>query len=100
MVIVAPICEEFIFRGFFLQGLMGFGAIAAVFLTTLLFVAAHGDPVSAPHLIVAGLLFGAIAIVSGGLAGPIAAHGLTNLIGYMGLRSEVGSRLVGSVNTT
>lgn len=96
MVIVAPICEEFVFRGFFLQGLIGFGAITAVSLTTLLFVAAHGDPVGAPHLIVAGVVFGAIAIVSGGLAGPIAAHGLTNLIGFVGLRSPKVSRLLDS----
>jgi membrane protease YdiL (CAAX protease family) len=86
MVIVAPVCEECIFRGFLLEISLAWGIVAALAFTTSLFVAVHTDWASVPHLTIAGLLFAALAITSGGLAGPIAAHATANLLGFVALR--------------
>jgi membrane protease YdiL (CAAX protease family) len=89
MVIVAPVCEEFIFRGFLFQLFSGYGIIIALAATTILFTIAHTDLASAPHLIAAGLLFGILTVVSGGLATPIIAHSIANLIGFVALQSAL-----------
>ena len=83
MVIMAPICEEYMFRGFLLHVLLRYGVVVAVAITTLLFVAAHLDPAAAPHLTIAGVIFALLALGSGGLLSPIIAHAVANLIGFI-----------------
>ena len=85
MVIVAPVCEELLFRGFLLQLFARWGLPAAILIATALFVAAHLNLECAPHLIVAGLILGALASFSGGLATPIVAHAVANLLGFVAL---------------
>jgi membrane protease YdiL (CAAX protease family) len=86
MVIVAPICEEFIFRGCIFQLVLFLGVVPAIALSSIAFVGAHRDAASAPYLAVAGVLFGALTAATGSLSSAIAAHALANLIAYVAMR--------------
>jgi membrane protease YdiL (CAAX protease family) len=85
MVIVAPLCEEFIFRGFLYDLFATWGAVVAITCTTALFVAMHRDWWSVPHLIVAGLAFALLRQTSDGLPLPIIAHAVANLVAFAAL---------------
>jgi membrane protease YdiL (CAAX protease family) len=85
MVVVAPLCEEYIFRGFLYDIFAAWGALVAIAFTTALFVAMHRDWWSVPHLIVAGLVFALLRQTSDGLALPIIAHALANLVAFAAL---------------
>ena len=83
MVIMAPICEEYMFRGLLMHALLGYGVVVAVSVTTLVYVAAHLVWASVPHLTIAGLLFAALALTTGGLLAPIIAHAIAGLLGFI-----------------
>jgi membrane protease YdiL (CAAX protease family) len=83
MVVMAPICEEYMFRGFLMHALLGYGVVVAVSITTLVYVAAHLDWASVPHLMIAGLLFATLALTTGGLLAPIIAHAVAGLLGFI-----------------
>jgi len=83
MVIMAPICEEYMFRGFLMHALLGYGVVAAVSITTIVYVAVHLDWASVPHLLIAGLLFAILALSTGGLLAPIIAHAVAGLLGFV-----------------
>jgi membrane protease YdiL (CAAX protease family) len=82
MAVMAPICEEYMFRGFLMHALLGYGAVIAVSVTTIVYVAAHLDWSSIPHLVIAGLLFAMLALATGGLLAPIIAHAVAGLLGF------------------
>jgi membrane protease YdiL (CAAX protease family) len=60
--ILAPFCEEFIFRGVILQNLRKFGNGFAVVLSALLFSLVHGNLVQMPLAFIMGLFFGFLVI--------------------------------------
>lgn len=80
VVLVGPIAEEMLFRGWMQGGLrLLLGPTAAVVLTAVLFGALHGLLLTLP-LGLLGFLFGWLRERSGGLAAPVLAHMLHNTI--------------------
>ncbi|HZL48234.1 MAG TPA: type II CAAX endopeptidase family protein [Solirubrobacteraceae bacterium] len=89
--IVAPICEEFLFRGFIFTALRNWkGTWPAAIITGLLFGGVHFGSAPALDLVpLAGLGFGLCLLyrVTGSLYPCIAAHSLNNSIAYGSLES-------------
>ncbi len=77
--VVAPIAEEFFFRGIIYRLLRPMGVAAAILISTLLFASAHAmhGMVPVPQL-VGGILFAAAYEKEGHLAVPIIIHGAGN----------------------
>jgi membrane protease YdiL (CAAX protease family) len=94
--------EEYFFRGYLLQavGALVRSSLIAVLVTTVLFTMAHGIwPWESPALFLDrfafGLVAGLLAVRTGGLEAPIAAHAANNVITfiYAALTNTVGDSL-------
>jgi membrane protease YdiL (CAAX protease family) len=94
--------EEYFFRGYLLQavGALVRSALVAVLVTTVLFTMAHGIwPWESPALFLDrfafGLVAGWLAVRTGGLEAPIAAHAANNVITfiYAAMTDTVGDSL-------
>jgi membrane protease YdiL (CAAX protease family) len=85
VIVVAPFCEEFFFRGFVFRVLrmrMGFWAAAA--LDGVIFGAAHGALVILPVLAVLGVALCWVYERTGSILPTMALHALNNTIAYGG----------------
>jgi len=81
-VVVAPICEETFFRGFFFQGLrLRLSVWASVVFSAILFGLAHGDLGSLVLLIVIGLLLAVLRWQTRSIWPGVALHMLNNALG-------------------
>ncbi|WP_083681426.1 type II CAAX endopeptidase family protein [Archangium sp. Cb G35] len=80
--VVAPLCEEFFFRGVFFQGLRAPGgpAMRAVLLSAVVFSMFHLDPVGFFARVELGVLFGWLLVRTGSLWPAILAHTANNLV--------------------
>jgi uncharacterized protein len=79
IVIVAPVCEEFIFRGFYYGiGKRFLGPVPAGFLTALLFAASHLNLAGLASLFVLAVCFTLAYERTGSLLVPICMHALFN----------------------
>ena len=77
--LVAPLAEEFFFRGIVYRLLRPMGMVPAMFISTLLFAAAHAMHGAVPVTQLAGgLLFAAAYEKEGHLAVPVIIHGAGN----------------------
>ncbi|HET6299651.1 MAG TPA: type II CAAX endopeptidase family protein [Kribbella sp.] len=94
--------EEYFFRGYLLQavGSMVRGPVVAILITTVLFTMAHQVwPWESPALFLDrfafGLVAGILAVRTGGLEAPIAAHAANNVVTfiYAALTDSVGDSL-------
>jgi len=89
--VTAPLFEEVAFRGYLWHHLERVMPGWAVWLlTTLMFAAYHLDPVQSPSLIPTALLLGWLRWHSGGIAAPVAAHFVNNLLGTFALLNAGG----------
>jgi hypothetical protein len=80
VVIAAPLCEEFIFRGLVFRGLRrSFGAWRAVLASALIFALVH-PPISVAPVLGLGLVAALTFEYTGLLIAPIMAHMVYNLI--------------------
>lgn len=80
-VVVAPICEEIFFRGYFFGGLLrGVNVWLATLISALLFTLVHGDIGSALPLFTIGLVLPILRWRTGSLWPGVALHTLNNLI--------------------
>lgn len=91
--VLAPLCEEFIFRGMILQNLRRFGNGFAVVMSAILFGMVHGD---LPQMVLAfllGLVFGVLVIETDSIWVTIGMHAVVNTlsVGTDALSSQVGS---------
>lgn len=79
--LAGPVMEEFVYRGVaFDRARRLIGKTGAVFITALLFAAAHsGGGTQALFALIMGCVFGMMRICSGGVLLPAAAHVLINL---------------------
>lgn len=80
--IVAPVCEELLFRGLlqgFLEEKTG-RTVLSVALTAIAFAAIHMSAYSFLPLLAVSACFSAARIKSGGLAAPVIAHSLYNAL--------------------
>jgi membrane protease YdiL (CAAX protease family) len=83
LVVLAPLSEEFLFRGFLYRGFAnGFGPFAAILLTALIWASIHVQysPVLMGQIFVYGLVLGWIRWRSGSLIVPMVLHGIINLL--------------------
>lgn len=83
LVVIAPVSEEIVFRGFFYGGLAPsrIGPVGAILFTSLVWAAMHVQyawPVMV-QIFVYGVIFGVVRWRSGSLWPPLVAHGLINL---------------------
>ncbi len=79
--LLAPLCEEVVFRGYLQRTLqLRRGPAAAILLAALAFAARHLDPVRFPALVFLGALFGWLAWRTGSIWPAVAAHAANNLL--------------------
>lgn len=78
--VVAPICEELIFRKLLLHPLRKHGNGFAITVTALLFGFTHGNFDQLPYAFVVGMLFGLLAVNSCSVKPTIFLHTLNNLL--------------------
>ena len=81
IVILAPLCEEPVFRGFILGGWLRYGAIAGVVGSGVLFGLQHAQLSGAVPLSLVGVMLGIIALRAGSLWPGIVIHAVYNGIG-------------------
>jgi hypothetical protein len=80
IVVLAPIMEEFLYRGFLINRLsLKFGLGWGVFISTLLFTIGHGDIISS---FIKGYAFSIIYVKTKSLKIPIIFHVLNNLFAF------------------
>ena len=81
VVVIAPICEEVVFRGLLWGALeQRWGPVAAAMVSTPVFALAHLEPQRAPLLLVVAIPIALARLYSGSLWGGIIAHQITNLL--------------------
>jgi|GEM_PF-1525998 len=78
-VILAPLTEEFLFRGVLLRSLSKYGTGFAVVLSSLLFGLIHGNIYQAPFAFLAGIVLAYAAIRSGSIWRAVLVHFAVNL---------------------
>ncbi len=79
VVLLAPLFEEFLFRGFLLSQFRRYaGETGAVMLSSLLFGAMHMSPDALLPLTGLGIILAVVARASGGLWAPVLLHALWN----------------------
>ncbi len=87
VLIIAPITEEFVFRGLILNKLLNsFGLTVSVAVSTCLFSLVHlmtGDPLTAVSAVFTGAIFGVCFAKTGSLLPAVAAHIFANLAGFI-----------------
>lgn len=77
--VIAPLCEEFLFRGFFYGvGKRYVGALASAILTSVLFAAFHVNVAALPSLFVLALTFTIAYEATGSLWVPVCMHAFFN----------------------
>lgn len=90
VVVVGPIFEELLFRGWLLGSLRKFwGDSKALVVSSTLFALIHGDPWATPALFVLGMVFGWVYLKTGSLFGSILLHGMWNLTTFTFLLAMV-----------
>jgi len=79
-VVVAPVAEEILFRGFLYATLRrSFGPLAAIVLSSAIFSLLHSQLTAAPSLFVIGFLLAYLYERTRSLVAPMAAHAANNL---------------------
>lgn len=84
-VVVAPVSEEFIFRGFLFNGLLRFGFWPAALVSGFLFAAPHFDAASLVPFALIGVVLASLAHSSRGLRQPIVFHAAFNTASFVAL---------------
>jgi len=85
--VVAPLTEELLFRGIILNGLKkNHNAIAAIFISALLFSLFHGNPLQMTGAFFGGLYLAWILEKTKNILYPIASHSIFNLFPFLILR--------------
>ena len=78
LAVLAPICEELIFRGIILQNLRKFGNFFAVLVSSLLFGVLHGNLEQTPFAFVVGIICGIVVIETGSIFASMLIHCIVN----------------------
>jgi membrane protease YdiL (CAAX protease family) len=82
VVVVAPVCEEILYRGLLWGAVekLGAGPWLAYGVTTVVFALAHLEVLRAPLLLVVALPIGLARLITGRLPASIVAHAFNNLL--------------------
>lgn len=76
--VVAPLTEEFIFRGALLAPLRKYGDLFAIVVTSILFSLVHGNLGQIPGALIIGLVLGFVTVKSGSIIPAIIIHFINN----------------------
>ncbi len=77
--ILVPIGEEFLFRGVLMRGLLRYGAIVAVVVSSIVFALFHGLNMALPSALIVGLVAGEVTRRSGSVWPAVVIHVINNL---------------------
>lgn len=80
MGLLAPICEEFLFRGALLSGLSGKGKLFGVLFSSLMFAVMHGNIYQLFYQFLLGIVLALITLSSNTIIAPIIIHSLNNIL--------------------
>lgn len=75
---MAPLVEEFVFRGVIMQPLRRYGDSFAIYATAFIFAVAHGNPISVVFAFVAGVVIGYAVVYTRSIWVGIIIHALNN----------------------
>jgi len=79
LILVGPLGEEVLFRGYVFRGLLrGQGALTAILASSVLFAVFHFDLTQGAGVLIIGLVIGWVRQVTGSLLPALAAHALNN----------------------
>lgn len=81
--VLAPLCEEFIFRGVILQSLRRCGNGFAVLFSSILFAMMHGDIAQMPLAFLVGMALGYFAIWFESIWATVILHAMVNTVSTM-----------------
>jgi membrane protease YdiL (CAAX protease family) len=82
--LLAPVCEELVFRGAILRALLRWRrGWAAITISALLFSLVHANPVQMPHAFVIGLLLGWLYYRTDSVVPGVVYHWVNNSIAYV-----------------
>jgi membrane protease YdiL (CAAX protease family) len=83
--LLAPVCEELVFRGAILRALLGWTSRhwVAIGISGLLFALIHANPAQMPHAFLAGVLLGWLYYRTGSVVPGIVFHWVNNSIAYV-----------------
>jgi Predicted metal-dependent membrane protease len=76
--VLAPICEETIFRGIILQNLRKYGNFFAVLVSSLMFGVLHGNLEQTPFAFIVGIICGIVVIETGSIFASMLIHCCVN----------------------
>jgi hypothetical protein len=85
--LLAPVCEELVFRGAILRALLQWRPEkhwVAIAVSALLFALVHANPAQMPHAFLIGLLLGWFYYRTGSVVPGVAFHWVNNSIAYVG----------------
>lgn len=77
--ILVPIGEELLFRGALMRGLLRYGAVVAVVVSSIVFALFHGVNLALPSALIVGLVAGEVARRSGSVWPAVVIHVINNL---------------------
>ena len=78
--LLPAIFEEWIFRGFLLKGMRGFGTVGAVLISGALFSLFHQNPAQTIYQFCCGAAFALVAVRSGSILPTMLAHFINNAL--------------------
>ena len=82
---IAPILEEFIFRGVFLRALLSkYSYKKAILISSIIFALVHVQPMQIPGALFLGIYFGYVFTKTKSLTTTISLHIIANLSGILG----------------
>lgn len=84
-ILVAPICEEILYRGIILNQLKGIGYLFSIIISSIYFGVMHG--IGFLHAFIIGLILGVVYVLTGNIRWSVIIHFIynliTDLIGYL-----------------
>lgn len=83
-IVVAPVLEEFVFRGLLLRILKPYGLWFSAIITAMMFALLHGNIPQGVGAFFIGIVFAIVAIKSGSVIPSMILHALNNLIPFTG----------------
>ena len=83
--LLAPVCEELVFRGAILRALLSWTSRhwVAIAISALLFALIHGNPAQMPHAFLIGLLLGWLYYRTDSIVPGVVYHWVNNSIAYV-----------------
>lgn len=95
LVVVAPISEEIVFRGFVLKALSPFGKKNAIFLSAILFALMHKNIPQAVGAFAIGIIFATVDTKANSIVPSIVMHSLNNMLPcLMNINASVNSMAI------